>query len=204
MTGWSSLGIEQHNAPIALLIAKCEAANLTQTALAKSLGAHQSLIAGIDSGQRRIFVVEFLKLAEALEFDPAQAPRDIKTPAKRRCESEWEGASRRLRLFVRAVDFAIACRQLHKIDHCAKPQQTLQVVKRGHGAGVFIFRDARTGLARRTIGADPVIERAIISARGCEAIVTVYVAALAGHWTGARNNRSRRRGRGSVCLAPGP
>jgi len=73
-----SLGTEPHKALIALLIEKREAAGITQAALAKKLGEHQSLVARIESGQRRIFVVEFLKLAEALEFDPVQALRDIK------------------------------------------------------------------------------------------------------------------------------
>ncbi len=82
----NSLGTEQHKALIALLIEKREAASLTQAALAKRLGEHQSLVARIESGQRRIILVEFLKLAEALEFDPAQALREIQmsSDSKRR------------------------------------------------------------------------------------------------------------------------
>ena len=73
-----TLGTKQHKALIALLIEKREALDITQTELAERLGEYQSFVARIESGQRRVDVVEFLKLAEALEFDPVQALRDIK------------------------------------------------------------------------------------------------------------------------------
>jgi len=94
--------------------------------------------------------------------------------ARQSGESELAGASGRVRFFVHVADFAIACRQLHKIDHRAKPQQALQVVERCHGAGMLIFRDARTGLARRAIGTDPVIECAIVCARALGVVPAVY------------------------------
>jgi transcriptional regulator with XRE-family HTH domain len=49
-----------------LLIAKRKARNLPQEELARRL----RMIARIESGKRRIDVVEFLALAEAIEFDP--------------------------------------------------------------------------------------------------------------------------------------
>jgi transcriptional regulator with XRE-family HTH domain len=67
------LGSARHKALIALLIAKREAAGLTQADLASRLGEYQSFVARLESGQRRIDVVEFLDLAEALGFDPAKA-----------------------------------------------------------------------------------------------------------------------------------
>jgi transcriptional regulator with XRE-family HTH domain len=46
---------------------------LTQAQLAKRLGEYQSFVARLESGQRRIDVVEFLLLSEILNFDPAAA-----------------------------------------------------------------------------------------------------------------------------------
>lgn len=65
-----TLGTAKHRALIALLIDKREAAGLTQTELALMLGEYQSFVARLESGQRRVDVVEFLKLASILSFDP--------------------------------------------------------------------------------------------------------------------------------------
>lgn len=70
-----TLGTERHKALIALLIEKREAAGLTQSDLAAKLGEYQSFVARLESGQRRVDVVEFLELAEALGFD---APSFVK------------------------------------------------------------------------------------------------------------------------------
>lgn len=72
-----TLGTERHKALIALLVEKREAAGLTQTELAAKLGEYQSFVARLESGQRRVDVVEFLGLAELLHFDPAKAIRQI-------------------------------------------------------------------------------------------------------------------------------
>jgi transcriptional regulator with XRE-family HTH domain len=68
-----TLGSKRHKALIALLIQKREAAGMTQADLADRLGEYQSFVARLESGQRRIDVVEFLDIAEALSFDPAKA-----------------------------------------------------------------------------------------------------------------------------------
>lgn len=73
-----TLGAERHQALIALLIQKREAAGLTQTELAEKLGEYQSFVARLESGQRRVDVIEFLALAELLGFEPEQVIREIR------------------------------------------------------------------------------------------------------------------------------
>jgi len=70
-----TLGTNRHKALIALLIKKREAAGLTQVELATRLGQYQSFVARLESGQRRVDVVEFINLAEILGFN---APSAIK------------------------------------------------------------------------------------------------------------------------------
>ena len=72
-----SLGTARHNALISLLISKREAAGLTQAELAEGLGEYQSFVARLESGQRRVDVVEFLQLAEVLNFDATKAIRQL-------------------------------------------------------------------------------------------------------------------------------
>jgi transcriptional regulator with XRE-family HTH domain len=67
------IGTACHEALVALLIAKREKAGLRQLDLAKRLGEYQSFVARIESGQRRIDVCEFLKIAKAVGFDPGRA-----------------------------------------------------------------------------------------------------------------------------------
>ena len=43
---------------------------MTQAELAKHLGEYQSWVARLESGQRRLDVVEYERLAEVLNFDP--------------------------------------------------------------------------------------------------------------------------------------
>jgi transcriptional regulator with XRE-family HTH domain len=73
-----SLGSARHRALVDLLIAKREAAGLTQADLATKLGEYQSFVARLESGQRRVDVVEFFELSEALGFDPVKAILTLK------------------------------------------------------------------------------------------------------------------------------
>ncbi|ETD90259.1 helix-turn-helix domain-containing protein [Rhodobacter capsulatus] len=50
---------------------------LTQADLALKLRCQQSLIARIESGERRIDVLEFIKIFRALDMSPAEALRRI-------------------------------------------------------------------------------------------------------------------------------
>jgi transcriptional regulator with XRE-family HTH domain len=67
----------RHSALRALLIEKRKKAGLTQAEVAKKLGRYQSYVATLESGQRRIDVVEFLDLADAIGFDPRDAIRRL-------------------------------------------------------------------------------------------------------------------------------
>jgi transcriptional regulator with XRE-family HTH domain len=62
---------------IGILIAKREATGMTQADLAKRLGEYQSFVARLESGQRRVDVVEFLALARVLNFDPRKVIAEL-------------------------------------------------------------------------------------------------------------------------------
>jgi transcriptional regulator with XRE-family HTH domain len=63
----------RHEALRALLVEERKAAGLTQAAIAKKLNRYQSFVATVESGQRRIDVIEFLDLARAIGFSPVEA-----------------------------------------------------------------------------------------------------------------------------------
>ena len=73
-----TLGSERHKARISLLIEAREKAGLTQTELAEKIGEYQSFVARLESGQRRVDVVEFLGLAEVLGFDAEENLRTLR------------------------------------------------------------------------------------------------------------------------------
>jgi ribosome-binding protein aMBF1 (putative translation factor) len=73
-----TLGSARHKALYALIVAERKKAKLQQAKLAKKIKQHQSFVARLESGQRRIDVVEFLELAEAIGFDPIRALKKIK------------------------------------------------------------------------------------------------------------------------------
>lgn len=58
-----------HEALREALIAARKVAGLTQADLAKKLGCHQSFVARIESGQRRIDVIEMIVMARAIGAD---------------------------------------------------------------------------------------------------------------------------------------
>ena len=72
-----TLGSTRHKILIDFIVSKREAAGLTQAQLAAKLGEYQSYVARLESGQRRVDVVEFLELAIVLGFDPSKAIRFI-------------------------------------------------------------------------------------------------------------------------------
>ena len=46
---------------------------MNQTELARALGQYQSFVARVESGERRVDVIEFIDIANALGFDPKKA-----------------------------------------------------------------------------------------------------------------------------------
>lgn len=72
-----TLGSDRHKALIAFLIERREAAGMTQAQLAERLGEYQSFVARLESGQRRVDVIEFIELGSILGFDPETAVREI-------------------------------------------------------------------------------------------------------------------------------
>jgi transcriptional regulator with XRE-family HTH domain len=73
--GWvliltTTIGTKRHETLIALLIEERVAAGMTQDDLADALGEYQSFVARLESGQRRIDVIEFLDIAKVVGFDP--------------------------------------------------------------------------------------------------------------------------------------
>lgn len=76
-----SLHSPQHVAFCALLVKARKTAGLTQQELAKRLKKPQSFIAKYEGGERRIDVIEFLAIADAIGADPARILRALR-PAK--------------------------------------------------------------------------------------------------------------------------
>ena len=66
-----TLRSDAHGALLMSLKQAREAAGLTQAVVAARLGKPQSYMAKIERGERRLDVVEFVALAQALEADPA-------------------------------------------------------------------------------------------------------------------------------------
>lgn len=65
-----TLDTNRHKELVSFLTRKRQELGITQSELAERLGEYQSFVARLESGQRRIDVVEFERLAEALCFHP--------------------------------------------------------------------------------------------------------------------------------------
>ncbi len=65
-----TLGSPRHETVRAFLKEARQEAGMTQTQVAKRLRRHQSFVATVESGQRRIDVVELMYFAEAIGFAP--------------------------------------------------------------------------------------------------------------------------------------
>jgi transcriptional regulator with XRE-family HTH domain len=61
-----------------LLAERRRSAGLTQADLAIRLARPQSFVSKYERGERRIDVIEFLEVAQAIGFDPAEFLRELK------------------------------------------------------------------------------------------------------------------------------
>lgn len=62
--------VQKSNQLRSLLINARKSANLTQTELSKRLNKPQSYVSKYERGERRLDVIEFLELSDALNIDP--------------------------------------------------------------------------------------------------------------------------------------
>jgi len=74
-----SLRSPAHVRLLELLVAARVKAGLTQQQLADRLGKPQSFISKYEGGERRIDVIEFIAIADALDMDASRAIRDVRS-----------------------------------------------------------------------------------------------------------------------------
>ena len=72
-----TLGDQRHDALVRFLVEKRTEAGLKQVELAKSMKVYQSFIARLESGERRVDVVELIKLSKALDFDASEVVQKL-------------------------------------------------------------------------------------------------------------------------------
>ena len=74
-----SLRTPGHQALMLVLITTRKNTGATQQELASKLGRPQSFVAKVETGERRLDVVEFVEWFDALEVDPAAAIASIQS-----------------------------------------------------------------------------------------------------------------------------
>lgn len=67
----SSIFTQRHQEFIGFIASTRKAAGITQVELAARLGKPQSFVSKVERGERRLDVIEFCKVAEALGYGPA-------------------------------------------------------------------------------------------------------------------------------------
>ena len=67
----------QHRAIIAKLVESRRAAGMTQVELARALGTDQSQISKIERGERRLDVIDYLRICRVIGVDPAEPLRTV-------------------------------------------------------------------------------------------------------------------------------
>ena len=74
----ASLHDEAYREFVELLVLRRKSSGLSQQELADALGWNQSIIAKIETAQRRIDIIELIKLSEAAGFDVLKIVKDAK------------------------------------------------------------------------------------------------------------------------------
>jgi len=72
-----SIYTKRHEILIGCLVEARKTAGFTQQALADELGKPQSFVAKYENGERRLDVVEFIEIAEILDFNTAAIIQDV-------------------------------------------------------------------------------------------------------------------------------
>ena len=78
----SSIFTQRHQAFIAFIASTRRAAGVTQAELAARLGKPQSFVSKVERGERRLDVMEFCQVAEALGIDPAELLKVFVQPGR--------------------------------------------------------------------------------------------------------------------------
>lgn len=78
----SSIFTQRHQEFIAFIASTRKAAGVTQVELAARLGKPQSFVSKVERGERRIDVIEFCQIAEALGCDPAKLLQEFVDPRR--------------------------------------------------------------------------------------------------------------------------
>lgn len=79
----SSIFTQRHQEFIAFIASVRRAAGLTQVELAERLGKPQSFVSKVERGERRLDVIEFCQVAEALGHDPAKLLQEFFAQTRR-------------------------------------------------------------------------------------------------------------------------
>ncbi|MEA5579907.1 helix-turn-helix transcriptional regulator [Nodularia harveyana UHCC-0300] len=98
----SSIFTEQYGRFRELLVQYRHARSITQAQLAEALNRPQSFVSKYESGERRLDIVEFIEISEALQFDPCELIRSISTETlpKPTIMDEWEVTSDELTILL--------------------------------------------------------------------------------------------------------
>ena len=74
-----SIRTKRHEKLRRLLRQARKAAGLTQVQLAERLGVYKSYVSNYETGERRLDVVEFIAVAEAIAIDPESIINGVRT-----------------------------------------------------------------------------------------------------------------------------
>lgn len=79
----SSIFTQRHQEFIAFIASVRKAAGITQVELAERLGKPQSFVSKVERGERRLDVIEFCQVAEALGREPGKLLQQFASNSRR-------------------------------------------------------------------------------------------------------------------------